>query len=169
MTFPISNQWTDNELINAVKMNARVETKINAAVTYLTGQVRFFGSIVSTAGSIASATNIDFTGHISEDTVAGWNSTNKNWVCPVTGTYDYSAQLKCNSTSAQPVAQLFFNGALYHSAFLGPSQAFAGSAIAGYIRCTAGTTLSLRTSAAFLTQNDGAHNNFLQIQQRGQT
>lgn len=163
-----STTFVDGEEVTAAKLYTRVLTVIN----YLLGaslsstQNRFFGSIIATGGAITGGANIDFTGHIVEDTASGWNSTNKNWVCPSAGDYAYFVQMKCNSTPALPVAQLFKNGIVYATGPNPVSGAFAGTNIGGYISLAVGDTVSMRSVNSYATQNDTpANNNYLQLWQ----
>lgn len=162
-----STTFVDGEEVTSSKLYTRVFTVINylLGASATTTQNRFFGSIL-TATAITGGANIDFTGKIVEDTANAWNSTNKNWVCPSAGTYNYFIQTKCNATPSTPVVQLLKNGTVYAYGPNPSNIAFAGTNIGGYVRLAVGDTIAMRSLNTYTTQSDTpSHNNYLQMWQ----
>lgn len=163
-----STTFVPNEKVTASKLYTRVFTVINYLLTAsaTTTQNRFFGSILSTSFAITANTNINFTGKIIEDTANGWNSTNKNWVCPSAGTYAYLCQSKCDASGTAPVIAIYKNSTRYSLGPACPNAAFSGQNIGGFIRLAVGDTVAMQSLVSYATQNDTpAHNNYMMLWQ----
>lgn len=126
------------------------------------GSVRFRATTKSATAITANA-NIPYV-TIAEDTASGWNSTNKNWVCPLAGTYLYSCQVKWGSAPASAGGVgIFQNGVAVANSANAGNVSFQGPAISGYLRLALNDTVASQSTNAYTTQVDTGDNNFLEL------
>lgn len=71
MTFPISNQWTDLESLNAAKLNARVDARLNALYNLIANPTRHGCKMTTNTGQSISASS----GTILNNNGVAWTTT----------------------------------------------------------------------------------------------
>lgn len=137
-----------------------------AADLALLASPAYFLAGINTATAVATGANFDFTGSgaVVEDTLSGWNSTNKNYVIKSPGLYILAAEINA-SAFVTPTLSILKNGATFwQPPFVSGSVASTGNNFAGVYRFALNDTIAVRTSVNFTT-NAVANATFLQLTQ----
>lgn len=117
-------------------------------------QVAFEGRFDDNAThSIAANTNFPFT--TLDDPSGGWDATNHQWNCPVTGRYLVSGALKTQTTAVVTVFEVFVNN-VQKLRGGNTSAALSASTVGGRIlQLSSGDFVSAQAGVTFISQNDG--------------